>query len=577
MRHSIVRIATLSAVLFLVAKPVPIGATGQQVSLAEQVLDLAEEWAEPRSSRRVPDVAFETAEAEADHARSVLERLGQIDRDALSHQEQLSWSVLHWQASAAVDALDLYWYSAPLMPAIAPMRTALSIGPAATLQSAEDAERYLQFLDECIDTLHQVLTKARGRAARGIIIPDEQIDRVLPFWRSFAASGADNPLFVEPERYGALEADAAASFGVQLQRLVDGPVTRAAGRIVDYLDGTLRERAPNTVGMGQYPGGKRAYRVATRLMTTLEISPEEVHEIGLAGVTDINRQMAEVREQLGFTGTKAQFHEQLRSDPRFYVVTPEEFGEALMAYDARIRPHILDYFLREPEAPYSVRRVNPALEASLTYGFYNGPTDSDPNGYYNYNGSKLSERSLLSGAGLTYHELVPGHHFQINLARENADLPEFRKKAYFSGYGEGWGEYSSSVVAREMGMYDDPYDLYGRLVFDMFFAVRLVVDTGMNYYGWSRPKAMLYMREHTMESDVQIDSETIRYSMRSPAQALAYRMGRETWALLRRTAEAELGETFDVREFHDSVLSIGSVPLVVLEEHVSWWIDQVRR
>jgi len=172
---------------------------------------------------------------------------------------------------------------------------------------------------------------------------------------------------------------------------------------------------------------------------------------------------------------------------------------------------------------------------------------------------------------------MPGHHLQINLARENESLPEFRRNAYFSGYGEGWGEYASSVVAREMGMYADPYDLYGRLVFDMFFAVRLVVDTGMNYYGWSRPKAMLYMREHTMESDVQIDSETIRYSMRSPAQALAYRMGRDTWLQLRRTAEAELGDRFDVRAFHDSALSIGAVPLTVLQEHVHWWIEQVRR
>lgn len=577
MRQPIVRIATLLAVLCLIAMPSPNGVTAQQVSLADQLLELADEWAEPRSERRIPDVSLATAEAEAEVARSVLDRLGQIDRRALGHQEQLTWSVLHWQAAAAVDGLGLYWYTSPLMPAITPMRTALAIASAATFETAEDADRYMQFLDKCVDTLQAVLAKARGRAARQIVIPDEQIDRVLPFWRAFAASGVANPLFIEAGRYGDLEAEAAAGFSRRLRRKFDRQLTRAAERIVAYVDTSLRERAPNTPGMGQYPGGKRAYRLATRLMTTLEISPEEVHEIGLAGVADINRQMAEVREQLGFTGTKAQFHEQLRRDPRFYVDTPEQFGAALMAYDAKIRPHLFDYFLREPEAPYAVRRVDPALEASLTYGFYNPPTDSDPNGYYNYNGSKLSERSLLSGVGLAYHELVPGHHFQINLARENDELPEFRKNAYFSGYGEGWGEYSSSVVAREMGLYEDPYDLYGRLVFDMFFAVRLVVDTGMNFYGWSRPKAMLYMREHTMESDLQIDSETIRYSMRSPAQALAYRMGRETWVRLRRAAEDELGSTFDVREFHDSVLSIGSVPLIVLEDHVRWWIAQARR
>lgn len=570
------RTAVLVALTLLLPASPAVGLSPQETG-AELLLALADEWAEPRSARRLPDVSLQAAEAEADYGRSMLERLDEIDRDSLGHDEQLSLAVLRWKAEAAVEELDLYWYWSPLMPAITPMRAALGAARASGFESEEDTDRYLQLLDETVESLHQILAKSRGRAARGIVLPDEQIDRILPFWRGLARAGADNPLFVSPERLAPLAPATAEAFTPQMERLIAGPAVRAARRIVEHIDGPLRMRAPNSVGLAQYPGGKRAYRVATRLMTTLEVSPEEVHAAGLAGVADINRQMAEVREQLGFAGTKAEFHRQLRNDPRFYVETPEEFGAALMAYDARIRPHVFDFFLREPEAPYDVRRVDPALEASLTYGFYNGPSETDAKGYYNYNGSKLSERSLLSGAGLTYHELVPGHHFQINLARENDQLPEFRKNAYFSGYGEGWGEYSSSVVAREMGMYDDPYDLYGRLVFDMFFAVRLVVDTGMNFYGWSRPKAILYMREHTMESDVQIDSETIRYSMRSPAQALAYRMGRQTWLRLRQRAEAELGEAFDVRHFHDSTLSIGSVPLIVLEEHVNWWIDQVRQ
>jgi uncharacterized protein (DUF885 family) len=175
---------------------------------------------------------------------------------------------------------------------------------------------------------------------------------------------------------------------------------------------------------------------------------------------------------------------------------------------------------------------------------------------------------------MIFHELVPGHHFQINLQLENKDLPAFRRSSMSTGYTEGWGEYSSSVVAREMGMYQDPYDLYGRLVFDNFFNVRLVIDTGMNYFGWSRPKAMLYMREHTLESDVQIDSETVRYSIRSPAQALAYRMGRQTFVRLREKATTALGPKFDIRRFHDAVLSVGSMPLFILERHIDWWIKQ---
>jgi len=560
----------LTIAVLMVASP---HVAGQQSIPADRLAALAEEWVESRTSRRVADVSLEFAESEATYARSIVDRLDAIDRGTLSHQEDLTWAVLHWQAAALADSLETYWYLSPLMPASSPIRGVMSALPLARIGDAEQADAYLQYLDELGTAFDEVLAKTRGRAARGIVLPDEQIDRILPFWRSLAGSGAGNPAHLAAAHYYSLEDDDRESFEGRMIEVLEQRVARGAQQIVDYMETTLVERAPHVVGMGQYPGGKRAYRIATRLMTTLEITPEEVHQAGLEGVADM---MAEIRARLGFTGTKAEFHEQLRNDPRFYVDAPEEFGAALMAYDAKIRPHVFDYFLREPEAPYGVRRVNPAMEATLTYGFYNGPSESDPNGYYNYNGSKLSERSLLSGAGLAYHELVPGHHFQINLARENDELPEFRKSAYFSGYGEGWGEYSSSVVAREMGMYDDPYDLYGRLVFDMFFAVRLVVDTGMNYYGWSRPKAMLYMREHTMESVTQIDSETIRYSVRSPAQALAYRMGRQTWLQLRQRAEHELGEAFDVRRFHDAVLTTGSLPLIVLQDHVDWWIEQER-
>jgi uncharacterized protein (DUF885 family) len=229
-------------------------------------------------------------------------------------------------------------------------------------------------------------------------------------------------------------------------------------------------------------------------------------------------------------------------------------------------------FARRPAAPYGARRLDPALEPSMTYGYYDAPIGDDPKGYYNFNGSDLPNRSLLVIGAISFHELVPGHHFQILLQRENQALPAFRRNGYYAGYSEGWGEYASSVVAAELGMYRDAYEIYGRLVFDAFFIARLVVDTGMNLYGWPRSKAMAYMKEHTLESDVQINSETLRYSTRTPAQALAYRMGRETWVRLRAKAALALGDRFDLRRFHDAALLSGSLPLAMLEQHVDWWI-----
>lgn len=548
------------------------GAAEQEAAdaLASLVAELEEA---DDDGRTIADVSLAAEEADVREARERLARLEAIDTASLEWDDQLTAAVLRWMLEAEIARIDTYWYSSPLMPAISPMRGALGRAQSMPLDGQDARERYLSFLQEATRSLAEILEKERGRAARSIVLPDEQIDRVLPYWRALAAHDAAHPLAPSGAELAALEPSIRAAFEPRWRAALR-EVAVGAQAIVDYLEGTLRDLAPNTVGMSQYPGGRRAYRVATRLMTTLDVTPEQVHEVGLAAVERINGEMAEVRTRLGFEGTKAEFHALLREDPRFYVDTPDAFGARLMEYDARVRPHMDDFFLREPEVPYGVRRLDPSLEASLTYGFYDVPTDDDPTGYYNYNGSRLSERSLLSGAALTYHELIPGHHYQIALARENTDLPAFRRNGYYSGYGEGWGEYSSSVVAREMGLYDDPYDLYGRLVFDMFFAVRLVVDTGMNYFGWSRPRAMLYMREHTMESDTQIDSETIRYSMRSPAQALAYYMGRDTWLRLRGRAERELGDSFDVRRFHDTTLSIGSVPLVVLERHVDRWIAQ---
>jgi len=197
-------------------------------------------------------------------------------------------------------------------------------------------------------------------------------------------------------------------------------------------------------------------------------------------------------------------------------------------------------------------------------------------GYYHYNGSDLANRSLLNAADLMYHELIPGHHFQVNLALENGKLPAFRREGGNTAYEEGWAEYAASV-AGEMGMYADPYDLYGRLDSESFIATRLVVDTGMNALGWSRERAVAYMRASETNSDEQIRTESLRYCCDIPAQALAYRMGHLKIRDLREKAKAELGEQFDVRKFHDAVLGSGSLPMTTLEKHVDWFIDSEKK
>jgi uncharacterized protein (DUF885 family) len=207
----------------------------------------------------------------------------------------------------------------------------------------------------------------------------------------------------------------------------------------------------------------------------------------------------------------------------------------------------------------------------MTFGYYQWPTPAEPTGRYFYNGSSLDERPLVQAAALIYHELIPGHHFQVSLQTENEDLPSFRRNSFPTAFSEGWAEYASGL-AGEMGMYGEPYDRYGRLASEIFLASRLVVDTGMNALGWPREEALDYLRERLLESETQLATETLRYSVDIPGQALAYKVGAMAILDLRRHAREELGEGFDVRRFHQAVLDHGAMPLDVLAEHVEWWI-----
>jgi uncharacterized protein (DUF885 family) len=524
----------------------------------------------------LPDLTFARAQRTADSARTMLRRLDAIPTAGLAHEEMLSLELLKWQAARAMSEPELYWYTFDLLPAISPFRSVTAALGLAPIGTREQRTAYLALLGQAGMVIDAMREKMVAQAARGIVVPREQIGLSLPYLRSFTEPSGTNPLAVPRTRLDGLPESVRGSFTAETARVIDGELRPKIQSLIHYVETELAAKAPIGVGLAQYPGGKEAYRILVKRETTLDVTPEQVHQIGLAAVADIEARMQRVRDSLGWKGTKAEFHEQLRRDRRFYVTTPAEVGQRLLDYIARIEPRMAEYFSIRPEARYGARRLDPALEPSMTYGYYNFGATKDSTGYYNFNGSDLDQRSLLEAGAIAFHELVPGHHFQINLARENDRLPAFRRTGMHAGYTEGWGEYASSVVAAEMGMYRDAYEVYGRLVFDAFFAVRLVVDTGMNYYGWSRQRAIDYMKEHTIESDVQIDSETWRYSVRSPAQALAYRMGRETMASLRQRAERELGAKFDVRRFHQAMLLSGSLPLFLLERHIDWWIQSER-
>lgn len=524
---------------------------------------------------RLPDLSPEHVEQEAAWARALRARLAPIDEATLAEGDRLTLALLRDQAEEAIAAPRTFWHLFLITPYDAPFGGVHTALGAYRLASPADLAGYLRLLHGYTAMVEQVRRHLEDQQARGVTLPKPEIDTVVGMLRAYARPARESPVAVAADRLHGIDAAAAAAFQEAAGRVIAGEIDPALNRLADELGGAYRPRAPDRIGIGQYLGGDAAYRVLVRRQTGFDLTPEEIHRRGLAEVERLSSRMAEVRRQLGFTGTARDFHQRLRGDPRFLARTPEEVAERLMAPVRKIEPKIGAWFLSVPKAPYGVEAL-PAALGGMTFGYYQVPTPVQPRGLYLFNAGQLDQRPMVGAAALIYHELIPGHHFQLALQAENPDLPLFRRYLLHNAFVEGWGEYASHL-GEEMGLYDDPYALYGRLAMDMFLTTRLVVDTGLNALGWTRGQATAFMRERLLESDAQIDSEVLRYAIAMPGQALAYKLGAAHIAALRRHAEAALGARFDVRRFHDAVLANGSLPPQILARHIDWWIEQEKR
>ncbi len=526
--------------------------------------------------KELPDYSFAADERRSKDAADLLLKLSKIQPAELAYEETLSVDVLRRQLQTRVDGPKGFYFRPQVTPYSSPIGPMAQVFGGMPLAKPEDRVRYLARLGDIRKLAGTLAATIDGQVARGIRISKPELVLVDGFLKSFAATGEASPFRPAAARLQALPARDREAFLKSVDVKIETVVAPSIASLATSLRGDYAAKAPDSVGLSQYPGGLEAYHALVKFHTTMDVTPEEVHAIGLKNVAAVNAEMAKVREELKFTGTQAEFKASLRSNPRLFPKTPEEIGERLMSFVRKIEPVVDRYFGRKPVAPYGVKRLDAQLEPGQTFGYYAVPTALDPVGYYRYNGSSLADRSLLNAGALIYHELVPGHHFQINLTYENKGIPEFRRESFDTAFTEGWGDYASHL-AGEMGLYADPYDRYGRLSMEMFISVRLVVDTGMNALGWSREKAIAYMKENAMETDTQIASETLRYSCDLPGQALAYRMGSNRILELREQARAALGPKFDIRRFHDWILGSGSLPMTTLSRHVQAFIDREKK
>ncbi|MBE0369875.1 DUF885 domain-containing protein [Pseudoalteromonas aurantia] len=366
----------------------------------------------------------------------------------------------------------------------------------------------------------------------------------------------------------------AADFEKLQQRAQDVITEQVLPAYQNYLRFFVDEYRPaarEEIGISATKNGESYYANRVRHYTTTDMTAKEIHELGLQEVARIRSEMQNVIQESGFEGTFAEFVDFLRTDPQFYATTPEQLLKEAAFIAKKMDAQLPKLFHTLPRRPYGVEPVPASIAPKYTTGRYSGASKDDEAGFYWVNTYALDKRPLYVLEALTLHEAVPGHHLQIALNAELDYLPDYRRNTYISAFGEGWGLYSE-YLGLEAGFYKDPYSNFGRLTYEMWRAARLVVDTGMHMFGWSREQAMNFMKDNSALSLHNIKTETDRY-ISWPGQALSYKIGELTIKRLRQEAEEALGQEFDIREFHHQILRHGSVPLFVLEEQVRRYIQ----
>ncbi len=447
--------------------------------------------------------------------------------------------------------------------------------PAVTeFHDMSDYRNYLSRLHEIPRLMDQYIALMRKGLELGITQPRVILKgRDEPIKAQVVDAVADSPFYAPFEEMPeSVSGGEKTRLLATAEEVISGEVIPAFRRLDEFFNNEYTPGARSSLGATELPGGKRYYQAQIQLYATVDLTPEAIHGIGLEQVERIRGEMEDIIREVGFDGDFAGFIEFLRTDPQFYARTPRELLAHASYYAKKIDGRLPMLFGHLPRQPYGVAPVPEELAPFYTAGRYvSAPLESNRGGYYWVNTYALESRPLYAIPALTLHEGAPGHHTQGALAQEQEGQPPFRRYDYISAYGEGWGLYSEKL-GLEMDIYETPYEHFGRLTYEMWRACRLVIDTGIHAMGWTREQALDFLASNTALSIHEVTTEIDRY-ISWPAQALSYKLGEYTIWQLRRQAERDLGDGFDIRAFHDFILSLGSVPLDVLTEETERWIS----
>jgi uncharacterized protein (DUF885 family) len=529
-----------------------------------------------RFNDQLPRVSLGDIKRRKSAKQAFLQQLKAIPQDSLSESDRLNWQILSRLTEDELAESDFGSYLIPITNREGFHTEFPELRRQVPLKNAQDYRNYLQRLRGFRDYAAGHIELMRQGVQEGWTLPSVVLEGCEKPLEGQIVDTAEKSLLFEPfvKFPESIPVDDQEKLRADAKAAINTSVVGGYRLFRDYLRDEYVPHAKESIAAADFPQGKKFYQHRVRLFTTLDTSPESVHEVGMREVERIRAEMQAIVDKLEFKGSFADFIEFMRTDPQFYKETPEGLLQEVALILKRMDGELPKLFRRLPRTPYGIREI-PAYIAPLTTTAYYMPPAGDGTdaGYYYVNTYNLRSRPIYELEALSLHEAVPGHHLQIALQQELAELPMFRRYAGFTAYVEGWALYSERL-GLEVGFYKDPYRDFGRLTFEMWRACRLVVDTGMHYLGWSRERAITFMEENTALSKHNIRAEIDRY-IAWPGQALGYKIGELKIRELRLKAENALGAQFDLREFHDEVLQIGAVPLTVLEERINAYVARV--
>ncbi len=527
---------------------------------------------------QMPDVTPAADARRAQALEGFKKRLSGISDSGLSPEGQLNRNFLAWTLDRSLQSLSFDEARMPFNSDGGFNQTMGYLATTTPVRSQADAEAWIARLRALPRYYQDNIANARRGISTRFTQPRTTVEQVIDHARSQAMAPVESDVLMTPLKIlpPTISPADQARLRSEAETVIKDQVRPAQEAFVTFLTSEYLPVARADLGARSLPGGEAYYRWLVADHTTTDLTPDQIHEIGQSEVRRIRQEMETVMAETGFKGDFKAFQAYLRSDPRFYATSREALLEKASRIAKRIDDQLPGWFATLPRLTYGVRPVPADIEATYTTGrYFGGSPAQGVAGGFMVNTSRLDQRPLYELPALTLHEAVPGHHLQIALGDELTDVPAFRRAADVTAFTEGWGLYSEKLGG-EMGIYQDAYERFGRLSYEMWRACRLVADTGMHWKGWTLDQARACFTDNTALSPLNIEVELARY-VSWPGQALAYKIGEMKIVQLRSRAQAALGDRFDIRRFHDAVLLGGPLPLSLLEQRIDRWIAQEKR